>query len=106
MTDQSQIEVRASQSTSNDWSADHAFKTGGAVLLFGAFLIACITLVALKQNNNNRDLVRLFSVPIIIIAAVYLVVAGYDEKQIAPVIALLSSVAGFILGSTIKPNSE
>ncbi len=58
-----------------------------------------------KNNNEPESLLRSFGTVIIIIAAVFLIVAGYSEKQIAPVIGLLGTIAGYLLGKS-TPKKE
>lgn len=47
----------------------------------------------------------------VVIAALFLIVTGYDKDQITPIIGLLGTIVGFIFGSNIsvkandKPNT-
>jgi ABC-type xylose transport system permease subunit len=52
-----------------------------------------------KYNVNINRLLRAFALVLIIVAAVFLIVAGYTEQQIAPVMGLLGTIAGYLLGS-------
>ncbi len=44
-------------------------------------------------------LLRPFAIVLIIVAAVFLVVAGFSLEQISPVVGLLGSIAGYLLGA-------
>lgn len=74
------------------------------VVGFGVFVLLCITY--LIQRDKQPDLLlRPFGTILIVIGAVFLIVAGYSEKQIAPVIGLLGTIAGYILGKDAKSQS-
>jgi hypothetical protein len=67
------------------------------VLIFGIVVIIVMGVLVLK-NSSTGEVLRLFTVPMIIVAAVFLVVTGYSKDQITPVTALLGTLAGYILG--------
>jgi len=67
------------------------------VLVFGIVVIIVMGVLVLN-NSSTGEVLRLFTVPMIIVAAVFLVVTGYTKDQITPVTALLGTLAGYILG--------
>jgi amino acid transporter len=67
------------------------------VLVFGIIVIIVMGVLVLN-NSSAGEVLRLFTVPMIIVAAVFLVVTGYSKDQITPVTALLGTLAGYILG--------
>jgi hypothetical protein len=73
----------------------------------GAFAILSFALVAflIWQKKNAEQLLRTFGILVIIFAAVFLVVAGYSDTQITPVIGLLGTIAGYLLGRRIEPSN-
>ncbi len=79
------------------WSVANAMTISAAVLIFGCIIIGLATFLLYKGKNAD-EVLRLFGTIIIIIAAVFLVVAGYTDTQIAPVIGLLGTIAGYLLG--------
>jgi hypothetical protein len=76
---------------------DDSFLLSCTVIGFGVFVLICITYL-IRRDKQIETLLRPFGTILIIIAAVFLIVAGYSEKQIAPVIGLLGTIAGYILG--------
>jgi hypothetical protein len=64
-------------------------------LAVGMAIVLCI--MAWKSGIGD-DFVRSFMVVIIVFAALFLVVAGYSDKQTAPVFGLLGTIAGYIFG--------
>ena len=92
----------------NEQSAyDDSFLLSCTVIGFGVFVLICITYL-IRRDKQIETLLRPFGTILIIIAAVFLIVAGYSEKQIAPVIGLLGTIAGYILGrdGASKPKDE
>ncbi|MFM5841483.1 hypothetical protein [Aeromonas sanarellii] len=75
------------------------------VVGFGVFILFCITYL-IRNDKKPDTLLRPFGTILIVIGAIFLIVAGYSEKQIAPVIGLLGTIAGYILGKDSRGNSE
>jgi len=69
-------------------------------LLFFGLVVLFLIGYLIKVGKDPEALLRSFGTILIIIAAVFLIVAGYSEKQIAPVIGLLGTVAGYLLGKS------
>jgi hypothetical protein len=80
------------------WSPELVTKLSGSFLVFGAAICA-VTALLLWRKCKSGDILRAFSLPLIIVSAVYLVVTGYSDQQISSVIGLLGAIAGYILGS-------
>lgn len=74
--------------------------TVSAVLLAFGFLAVLLVGVLLLRNRRADDVLRTVGVILIIFATLFLVVAGYDDKQIAPVIGLYGTIAGYLLGKS------
>jgi uncharacterized membrane protein YfcA len=71
----------------------------------GLFAIGSFALVTflLWKRRNAEQILRTFGILIIVFAAVFLVIAGYSDTQITPVIGLLGTIAGYLLGRRIEP---
>jgi hypothetical protein len=78
-----------------------------SVLLFGLILILGILFLLYKQNKGFGNITfKTLGIVLILTASLFLIVAGYSQEQITPVIGLLGTIAGFIFGSTIKTNAK
>jgi hypothetical protein len=92
------------------WSVKEAMTISSAILIFGVLvmgLMVFLTFTRAKTRTLEVDqLLRLFVTPLIIILAVFLVVAGYSDKQISPVIGLLGTIAGYLLGKAKNQRNE
>lgn len=81
------------------WSVNEAMTISSAVLVFG-FVIVVVVGYLLGKGIASENLLRTFGTILIIIASVFLVVAGYSDQQIAPVMGLLGTIAGYLLGKS------
>lgn len=99
--------VATSHSDPGWWSVADAMTISAAVLVFGSIIMVLATCL-LYLGKNADDVLKLFGTIIIVISAVFLVVAGYTDTQIAPVIGLLGTIAGYLLGreSTIETKKK
>jgi VIT1/CCC1 family predicted Fe2+/Mn2+ transporter len=83
------------------WSTNNAMTISSAVLIFGA-LVMVVAALLIRSGKNAEALLRIFGTILIVISALFLVVAGYSDKQIAPVMELLGTIAGYLLGKEVK----
>jgi quinol-cytochrome oxidoreductase complex cytochrome b subunit len=88
------------------WRADEAMTISSVVLIFGLVILFLIAWVMRKTVVSPDSILRIFGTIIIIISSIFLVVSGYSEQQIVPVIGLLGTVAGYLLGKSNSNNSE
>ncbi len=95
---ESRFEAIGAPEVIQQWDRDMVVILSISSLVFGLAVIGMMAYLSLKRRASTLVL-RSFSVPLIIVAAVFLVVAGFGERQIAPVIGLLGTIAGYLLGS-------
>ena len=88
------------------WRADEAMTISSVVLIFGVVILFLIAWVMRKTVLSPDSVLRVFGTIIIIISSIFLVVSGYSDQQIVPVIGLLGTVAGYLLGKSSSNNSE
>jgi len=79
------------------WSVADAMTISAAVLVFAVFVLS-LTAYVIRAGRNPEAVLRVFGTILIVLAAVFLVVAGYTDTQIAPVMGLLGTIAGYLLG--------
>ena len=82
------------------WTPNNAMTVCCLVLIFGV-VIMCLT-AFLGRNEKSEDYTRFNLITLVIIASIFLVVAGYTEQQIVPVTGLLATIVGYVLGSHKK----
>jgi hypothetical protein len=87
------------------WTPKIALGLGFSILAFGVLVLVLLSLMMAKTRVNVNALIRAFALTLIIVAAVFLIVTGYTEQQIAPAMGLLGTIAGYLLG-TGRPGTE
>jgi hypothetical protein len=88
---------QAAMQEANWWSTTSAMTMSAAVLVFG-LLICCLAAYLIRKERPADVVLRTLGTLLIIVAAIFLVVAGYSDKQMAPVFGLLGTIAGYLLG--------
>jgi hypothetical protein len=81
----------------NWWSTTDAMTISSTVLVFGLVVFFLATYL-IKIGKEVEAILRVFGTIMIVFLAVFLVVAGYSDTQIAPVMGLLGTIAGYLLG--------
>lgn len=73
-----------------------------AVLIFGLLVVVAQTLLFYRQKADVEEAFKYFIVTLIIIGSLFLVTAGYGNEQIAPILGLLGTIAGYLLGKAFN----
>ena len=69
------------------------------MLVFGAVIISLEILVMLKRAMYwGLWSFKILGLTLVIVAGLFLIVAGYSQNQAAPMMGLLGTVAGYLLG--------
>lgn len=71
------------------------------VLVFGLIILGFEMAVMFKVGKGwGTNSIRVVGITLVIVAGLYLITAGYSETQIAPIIGLLGTITGYLLGKT------
>jgi hypothetical protein len=74
-----------------------------AILLFGLCVLCMETFLVLKTAGTKTwdatSISRITGLTLIITSGLTLVTAGYSSEQMSPVMGLLGTIAGYLLGS-------
>lgn len=77
-----------------------------AVLVFGMLLIAVFTSIVRHFGEGWRTIyMRLVVLTIVVTAGLFVIVAGYTQDQIAPMMGLLGTLVGYLLGKDSAPTT-
>lgn len=81
------------------WDVETVKFLSVAILVFGLlYLLISGFLLYKGEVRDSMGILKALAIPIIIFLAVFLMIVGYGEQQIAPVIGLMGTVAGYLLG--------
>ena len=78
------------------------------ILAFGATVVLVQFALLRRQNFDANDILKVFGVTLIVVGTLFLIAAGFGDKQIAPAMGLFGTLAGYLLGKAsvdVKPNS-
>jgi hypothetical protein len=96
-TPNQQAQTIATPANTTVWTATNAMTICSVFLVF-SLVIICLATYLLKIGKSTDSVLKIFGTILIITIACFLILAGYDDKQIAPVIGLLGTLAGYLLG--------
>lgn len=80
------------------WSNQNAMTMSTVVLVFGIVVLVLCAGLMRNSRPSPEAILRVFGTVLIITGALFLVVAGYTDQQLAPVMGLLGTLAGYLLG--------
>jgi hypothetical protein len=69
-----------------------------AALGFGTLVLILQMIAMRKVHSSPEDILRTFSVTLVITGTLFLIAAGYDNNQIAPAVGLFGTLVGYVLG--------
>ncbi|RYD22543.1 MAG: hypothetical protein EOP88_07780 [Verrucomicrobiaceae bacterium] len=78
------------------------------ILGYGVLVLAITAFLIYRGKvkvpaGDGQWLIRTLVIPMCVVAAVFLTVVGYDPQQITPVIGLLGTIIGYLLGAGSRP---
>jgi hypothetical protein len=96
--------VIKSAATTTRWHEPVEIIFSIAVLAFGAGLIVLFTSKVLSKGPLWRGMyLRLVVLSIVVTAGLFALTAGYSEAQISPMMGLLGTLVGYLLGREAPP---
>lgn len=90
------------QPGSAQWTKHDEMTMGAAVLLWSALVLAMMAFLITREKADPGAMLKLFGTILVVVMSVFLVVVGYTQDQIAPVVGLLGTIAGYLLGKPTK----
>ena len=76
------------------------------ILAFGAIVVFLQFFLMRRQKFDANDLLKVFGVTLIVVGTLFLIAAGFGDKQIAPAMGLFGTLAGYLLGkASVTPES-
>lgn len=96
-------EVVNSDNQQCPWTPENAMVMSATVIGFSLIVFSMATYL-IKHGKPSESVLKIFGTLFIITAATLLILLGFGEKQISPVIGLLGTLAGYLLGRETKDN--
>jgi len=79
------------------WTPELVQHLSLGLAIFGIILIIVLACL-LHRKVDGEMIMRVFSIPLIILAGVFLILVGYTENQLAPMFGILGTIAGYLFG--------
>ncbi|WDF61033.1 hypothetical protein PQ462_06615 [Flavobacterium sp. KACC 22758] len=81
----------------------HSLYLSISILIFGGIIIGGIFYILIKQKKGwGPNTVQIVSITLLIVAGLFLITAGYSQQQITPIVGLLGTISGYLLGKSSK----
>lgn len=88
------------------WSPDLVQFLAIGVLLFSFAALLLCTLLLWRSGAPPQQVLRIFGVISILGLSSLLLVVGYSNEQLTPIVGLFGAIAGYLLGKDVKPRDE
>lgn len=73
---------------------------GVSALAFGLAVIGVVAFLRLREAIDNASFTKLAGLALVLSVGMSLIVVGYSQQQITPMMGLLGTVAGYLLGKS------
>ncbi len=95
---QSAFDTSVAGAAAQPWSQDLVMSLAVAVLLFAALALVLSTVLLWKKDAGPAHVLRIFGIITIIGLSALLLIVGYDNDQLTPIVGLFGAIAGYLLG--------
>lgn len=87
------------------WSPELIQTLSVSILLFTLATIGLATALLWRNKSNPQVVLKTFGIITIIGMSSFLLVIGYSNDQLTPIIGLFGAIAGYLLGKDAGPGS-
>lgn len=90
------------EATKQPWSPELVGYLGGGLLLFCLLVLAIAAYVMKGKDVDASVMMKWFGLTLILCLSAFLMIVGYGEAQLTPVVGLFGAIAGYLLGKDKK----
>ena len=80
------------------WNAELVTDLALGVFGFSLIAMALVTVLLWRSTANAQQVMRVFGIMLILTFSALLLIVGYDNDQLTPIIGLFGAIAGYLLG--------
>jgi hypothetical protein len=84
--------------TAQPWSQDLVILLGAGIICFSVITFLLVALLMWRSNAQPHHILRVFGILSILALSAFLMVVGYSNEQLTPIVGLFGAVAGYLLG--------
>jgi hypothetical protein len=88
------------------WTPELVQKLTLAVLAFGGLVLVLMTVLLYRRRESGAQILRCFGVVLIVCLSAILLVVGYSNEQLTPIVGLFGAIAGYLLGKDSNTGSS
>ncbi|MGH8498112.1 MAG: hypothetical protein ACRERV_04795 [Methylococcales bacterium] len=88
------------------WSAELVRFLSIGVLGFSCFALILATVLLWRSNSSPDYVLKIFGVITIVASSVLLLVVGYNNEQLTPIVGLFGAIIGYLLGKDWRRNMD
>jgi hypothetical protein len=79
---------------------------GGSILLFCLLVLVIAAWLLRGKNVDSQIIMKMFGLILILCLSVFLMVTGYGQAQLTPIVGLFGTVAGYLLAKDARPQAD
>jgi|KBSSwiStaDraftv2_1062776.scaffolds.fasta_scaffold349954_2 hypothetical protein len=98
--------ARVADQAGQPYSADLIIYLSTSILAVTALALILGSLLLWKRAHSGQEVLRLYGVVIIVGLSTLLLVVGYSNAQLTPIVGLFGAIAGYLLGKETRPARE
>jgi membrane associated rhomboid family serine protease len=88
------------------WSQDLVMFLSVSVLSFCCLILIMATILLWRVGAAPQQVLRIFGVIAIIALSALLLVVGYNNEQLTPIVGLFGAISGYLLGKDPKASRD
>lgn len=92
----------ASTALNQPWSADLVRFLSTGVLSFGSITLIVTTVLLWRSKAAPEHILKVIAILSILSLSAFLLVVGYTNSQLTPIVGLFGAIAGYLLGKESK----
>ena len=77
-----------------------------SLFVFSVIVLIAVCFLSSKGHIKHDNLFKIIGLIFVVTIAVFLIPAGYDQAQIAPAVALLGTVTGYLFGKSSDTSAD
>jgi uncharacterized membrane protein len=98
--------VAASSAGHQPWSQEMVILLAAFIIGFSAIILLLATFLLWRSRAHPSYTLRIFGILTIVTLSALLMVIGYSNEQLTPIIGLFGAVAGYLLGRDSSANGR
>jgi len=88
------------------WSASLVEILGGGLLLFCLLVLVIAAWLLRGKNVDSQIIKKMFGLTLILCLSAFLMVTGYGQAQLTPIVGLFGTVAGYLLAKDARTQTD